>query len=230
MNVAELLARLQASWPWRTAAEAEAAGADYHAVLGQHAGHRLAAAWQATVASWRERRRPLPGDIAAHVVVPRIGGSLGAAAGEQTGSILEDAKRRKPRLVEDWWRDHGDWVEDAIRRQGFGADDAAAFRGHIGHVVGERAWVAAQHQARGRAHHVVISEADLQSAIDRTTSQRSGAGRATAQLLGGQNLGTAMQRLTGRGPAPRHVERSMGERLTSVGLDPEQIGDRGAPR
>lgn len=229
MTIDELMARLQALFPWRSAGELELAAADYRAVLGQHAGHRLAAAWQATVASWRERRRPLPGDIAAHVVVPRIGGSLGAAASEQTGSILDDAKRRKLRLVEDWWRDHSEWVDEAIRRQGFGADDAAAFRGHVGQVVGERAWVAAQHQARGRAHHVVISESDLQSAIDRTTSQRSTAGeyRSTRQVTGGQDIGTAMQRLTGRGPAPRHVERTMGERLASVGLDPEQLG---APR
>lgn len=105
-------------------------------------------------------------------------------------------------LIATWWEDYRGWVEEQAAQQGLSDADATAFRAHVAHLVEGKAWMAAQQQALGRAGHVVFSGRDLQTALDRTISQRP------RPLADGSLPGT-----------PRHVHRSMRERLASVGIE-----------
>lgn len=224
MTITELIAHLHASWPWPSIDDMRAAAADYRAILGDYAGDRLAEAYRKTIADWRSAKRPLPGDILAQAQAKLRAAMIDTRRpSPPPNPRLEEAKRRKVELVAAWWEAHGAAIAERSDAEGFAGAEAASFRRQIEDLIATRAWTVAQHLALGHAAEVTFAPKDLEDAVERTISQRGIGDWGMTPRLFGRSAGDAARQGSpqlGAPRSPRHVPRTMVERYSALGLDP----------
>lgn len=164
MKIPDLMARLDAQWPFKDTASMKAASEDYRAVLGRYEGARLQQAWTETVAAHTDFARPKPSDI-----LGRIPAAAEKSAGLNMRDHLSRAKAIAAELRAAWFRDNQQLVDEFCASYPEG--DRAFVLGKFSFLVDRLAWECAQHQAFGRSSYVVISQGDLDGIRKRIASQ-----------------------------------------------------------
>lgn len=192
MTIVELIERLDALWPFGGVEALNSATESYRAILGNFEGARLAKAWAETLAEWKDRNRPLPAAIRAHMPSTYNGPT---ASGPNQRERFEAAKARAPKIVEEWHFANADWLNS------FSAEfeDGEHVRDIVRVIIRDRAWIAAQDETDGKSATIILSHGDLQMIRGRYASQRSHAKKAAA-------LPDAKSRL-----APLHVPMKLDE-------------------
>lgn len=199
MNIAQLIDRIDALFPFGGAESLTAAAADYGSTLRRYEGALLHKAWDATIGDWRKGFRPLPADIAANVPQP-------PKPGEHAAVKWGDVHGRQRALIDDWWMmntteaeafiatfEHDD--RDAIfgplgpdnwrDHMNAGATDRICARGKLADEVARRCWREAIFQIRGRPPRAVeIEREDYDRIRGQVETQRQRYPKGPRQLFG----------------------------------------------
>lgn len=170
MTIADLMEKIHAMWPFQSAKAMEVWSTSYRNALGKYQGPVLQRAWDSLMDGWTKHGRPNPAEIAAFCREHRAEQKESSDGSPNMRQRFETAMREKSFIVAAWWRENADWVDRFLSQ--FDGPDRSFARWHLGNIIDDYAWLAAQ---RGE-QSVVLSDGDAERVVGRVRSQPIGGG------------------------------------------------------